>query len=251
MAGTRHVRWWTVPVNVAASVALRLPGAVIGTGMMAVLAGLFGPAWGTAIIYGWMAAGVLTLTGAVEGLLAATVFRYRRAADSWLAEEVDRLAPGRRCRVYVAPGTCGVFALGGHTVGIGEHSVGAGGPTPALLQSAAAAVDDLRRGRTRAELAMGLWAFPWFFAKLTAAAILPRRLHAVARVAAACWCTAATVASAGHGQQGAAILGAFVVTDLLLTAHTRRRRRHDANARPVPKLSPASPAPMLTRAGSL
>ena len=114
-------------------------------------------------------------------------------------------------------------------------------PLPPLLQSAAAAVDDLRGGRTRAELAMGLWAFPWFFAKLTAAAILPRRIHAVARVAAVCWCTAATVVSAGHGQQGAAILGVSVVTDLLLTAHTRRRRRHDANARPVPKLSPASP----------
>jgi len=240
MGGTRHVREWTAPANIAAAVALRLPGAVIGTGMMAVLAGFFGPAWGTAIVYGWIAAGVLTLTGAVEGLLAVTVFRYRRAADSWLAEEVRRLAPRRRYRVYVAPGTSGVFALGGHTVGIGELSVGAGGPTTALQRVTAAAVDDLRGGRTRPELAMGWLAFPWFFAKLTAAAILPRRLHPVARGAAVCWCIAATVISAGHGQFGAAILGACVVTDLLLSAHTRRRRRHDANARPVPQLSPAS-----------
>jgi len=149
------------------------------------------------------------------GLLTVTVFRYRRAADSWLAEEVRRLAPGRRYRVSVAPGTSGVFALGGHTIGIGEHSVGAGGPTPALQRVTAAAVDDLRGGRTRPELAMGWWAFPWFFAKLTAAAILPRRLHPVARGAAVCWCIAATVISAGHGQLGAAILSACVVTDLL------------------------------------
>jgi len=153
-----------------------------------------------------LAAGALTLSGAVEGLLAVTVFRYRRAADSWLAEEVRRLAPGRRYQVYVAPGTSGVFALGGHTVGIGEHSVGAGGPTPALQRAAAAAVNDLLGGRTRPELAMGRWAFPWFLAKLTAAAFLPRRIHAVARVAAVCWCTAATVVSAGRGLLGAAIL---------------------------------------------
>jgi len=54
MVGTREVRPWAVLVNVAAEVALRLPGAVIGTGMVVVVAGFFGPTWGTAIVYGWL-----------------------------------------------------------------------------------------------------------------------------------------------------------------------------------------------------
>ena len=150
------------------------------------------------------------------------------------------MAPRRRYQVYVAPGTSGVFALGGHAVGVGEHSVGGGGPTPALQHATAAAVDDLRGGRTRPELAMGWWAFPWYFAKLTAATLLPRRLHAVARAAAVWWYIAATVITAGHGRVRGAVLGGCVVTDLLLSAHSRRRRRRDANARAVPQLSPAS-----------
>jgi len=191
----------------------------------------------------------LTLTGPVERLLAVTVFRYRRAGDSWLAAEVRRLAPGRRYEVYVAPGTSGVFALGGHTVGIGEHSVDDGLPTPELQQATAAAVAYLRAGRTRPELAMDWLAFPWFFVKLTVATVLPRRLHPVARTLAVCWCTAAAVMSPAHGQVGAAVLGACLVADLLLAARARRRQRRAG--RHVAQLAPATTGQRLVHVGSV
>ena len=148
-------RWWTVTRNVTAGVARRLPSALIGTAMLVTFAGILGPTWGAAVALGWLAAGALVLTRPGERLAATTVLRYRPAPKSWLAADVRQLAPRRRIDVYVAPKATGVFALGGHTVAIGERSVDAGTRSPALQAAARSAVAELRAGRTRPELAMG------------------------------------------------------------------------------------------------
>ena len=70
----------------------------------------------------WLVAGLVTLSRLGERLLTRTVLRYRPAPGSWLEAEVRRLLPGRRVDVYVAPKATGVFALGGHTIGLGEAS---------------------------------------------------------------------------------------------------------------------------------
>ena len=120
-------RWWTVPGNVAAAVAARLPGALIGGAMLVTFAGILGPTWGGAVALAPLAAGALVLTRRGERLAATTVLRYRPAPGSWLAADVAWLALGRRIDVYVAPQASGAFALGGHTVAVGERSVGVGG----------------------------------------------------------------------------------------------------------------------------
>ena len=125
-------RWWTVARDVTAGVARRLPSALIGTAMLVTFAGILGPTWGAAVALGWLAGGALVLTRPGERLAATTVLRYRPAPQSWLAADVRQLAPGRRIDVYVAPKATGVFALGGHTVAIGERSVDAGTRSPAL-----------------------------------------------------------------------------------------------------------------------
>ena len=73
-------RWWAVPVNVAATVAWRLPGALMGVILVVV-------------------AGLVTLSRLGERLLARTLLRYRPAPGSWLEAEVRRLLPGRRVDV--------------------------------------------------------------------------------------------------------------------------------------------------------
>ena len=137
-------RWWTVPVNVAATVAWRLPGALMGVVLVVVAGSMLGPP-GFLLAVLWLVAGLVTLPRFGERLLARTVLRYRPAPGSWLEAEVRRLLPGRRVDVYVVPKASGVFALGGHTIGLGEASLGAGAANPALLMATAAAVDELRR----------------------------------------------------------------------------------------------------------
>ena len=105
------LRWWTVPGNVTAAVAARLPGALIGAVMLVVFAGILGPTWGGAVALGWLAAGALLLTRPGEHAAATTVLRYRPEPRLWLAADVGRLAPGHRIDVYVAPKAAGVFAL--------------------------------------------------------------------------------------------------------------------------------------------
>ncbi len=230
-----------MPLNVTAGVLVRLPGAVIGAAMVVTFAGILGPTWGAAIGYGWLAGGVLASTRQGERLLAVTVMRFRRASDSWLAAEVNRLAPGRRYEVYVAPMTSGVFALGGYTVGIGEYSVGNGVPTPALQAAAVAAVGELRSGRTRSEVAMTWWTLPWLFTKMTLGFLVPRRWHPVLRVLASVMFTVAVLTCVRGGQLAAAALGVCFIGDLLLAANARRRTR-GAGQSVLPRLAPAEPA---------
>jgi hypothetical protein len=153
-----------VPVHVAATVAWRLPGALMGVILFVVAGSMFGPP-GVLLAAIWLVTGLLTGFRFGERALIRTVLRYRPAPTSWLEAEVRRLLPGRRVDVYVAPKATGVFALGGHTIGLGEASVGAGDPTPGLLAAAAAAAEQLRAGRTRPELPLLWWCLPWWFAK--------------------------------------------------------------------------------------
>ena len=231
-------RWWTVARDVTAGVARRLPSALIGTAMLVTFAGILGPTWGAAVALGWLAAGALVLTRPGERLAATTVMRYRPAPQSWLAADVRQLAPGRRIDVYVAPKATGVFALGGHTVAIGERSVDAGTRTPALQAAARSAVAELRAGRTRPELAMGWWSGPWLFAKLTAGAFLRSRWHPFFRLFSV-MVGMSVVTCLGHGQPVAAGLGVCLLADLALDYLGRRRAGAAARRRTVPSLARA------------
>ena len=233
------LRWWTVTGNVTAAVAARLPGALIGAAMLVTFAGILGPTWGGAVALCWFAAGALVLTGPGERAAASTVLRYRPAPQSWLAADVARPAPGRRIDVYVAPKAAGVFALGGHTVAVGQRSVGAGGRTPALRAATVSAVADLRAGRTRPELAMGWWSGPWLFAKLTVGAFAPRRWHPFFRLVGAVMVGASAVTCLRHGQPAAAALGVCMLADLALACLGRRRARAAVRLRTVPSLARA------------
>ena len=231
-------RWWTVARDVTAGVARRLPSALIGTAMLVTFAGILGPTWGAAVALGWLAAGALVLTRPGERLAATTVMRYRPAPQSWLAADVRQLAPGRRIDVYVAPKATGVFALGGHTVAIGERSVDAGTRTAALQAAARSAVAELRAGRTRPELAMGWWSGPWLFAKLTAGAFLRSRWHPFFRLFSV-MVGMSVVTCLGHGQPVAAGLGVCLLADLALDYLGRRRAGAAARRRTVPSLARA------------
>ena len=123
----------------------------------------------------WVVAGLLTLSRFAERVLARTVLRYRPAPGSWLEAEVRQLLPRRSVEVYVAPKASGVFALGGHTIGLGEASIGAGGPTAGLLAATSAAAAEQRDGRTRPEPPLMWWGLPWWFAKQIPGGLLPRR----------------------------------------------------------------------------
>lgn len=147
------LRWWTVPCRVMGAVAARLPGALLGAAIFISFAGILGPDWGGALVLAWLAAGVLVLTRTGERLAATKVLRYRPAPQSWLAVDVARLAPGRKVDVYVAPMAAGVFALGGHTVAVGQWSVGTGVRTLNLQVATDTAVAQLRVGGTRPDLA--------------------------------------------------------------------------------------------------
>ncbi len=236
-------RWWIVPANVAVGVGRRLAGAMVGAVMVITFAGMLGPTWGSAIALGWLAAGAATLTQPGERLLAMRVLRYRRAAGSWLAADVHRLAPGRRVDVYVAPQALGVFALGGHTVAVGERSVGDGTRTRALQAATVAAVADLRSGGTRPELALMWWSSPWVVAKMLLGALLPRRWHPFFRILGGGMLAVAVGTCLGQGQPVAAALGVCMLVDLTLAYVSRRRIRaaqRAASPRLVPLTGPAA-----------
>jgi len=226
-------RWWTVPVNVAATVAWRLPGALMGVILVAAAGSMLGPP-GLLLALVWLAGGLLTLSRFGERLLARTVLRYRPAPGSWLEAEAQRLLPGRRVDVYVAPKTSGVFALGGHTIGLGEASAGAGVPTPALLAAAAAAADQLRRGPTRPELPLIWWAAPWWVAKQIPRHLLPRRWQPLLTLWAAGLLAASIVGSAHGGSPSAVVLTVCGVTDLCISSIRSRRQRRQVH----PQLQP-------------
>ena len=217
-------RLWTVPVNVAATVAWRLPGALMGVVLVVVAGSMLGPP-GFLLAVLWLVAGLVTLPRFGERLLTRTVLRYRPAPGSWLEAEVRRLLPGRRVDVYVAPKASGVFALGGHTIGLGEASLGAGAATPALLMATAAAVDELRRGPTRPELPLMWWAAPWWVAKQIPRHLVPRRWRPLIKMWAVLLLVAAIVSSVHGGSPSAVALTVCGVTDLFITG-MRSRRQH-------------------------
>src|SRR4051812_21616574 len=108
----RPRRWWTVPVNVAATVAWRLPGALMGIILFVAAGSMLGPP-GLLLAMVWLTAGLLSVCRFGERRLVRSVLRYHPAPYSWLEAEVGRLLPGQRVDVYVAPKASGVFALGG------------------------------------------------------------------------------------------------------------------------------------------
>ena len=170
---------WRVVGNITATTASRLPSAVLGAVFGIEVGVILGPI-GMLLAAGWLLAGLATGTPLGERALARVVLRYRPADGSWLEAEVRRLAPGRRVRVYVAPKASGVVALGGHTIGLGELSVGSGAPTPALLQATSAAVLELRSGKTRPELPLLWLSLPWWFAREVAVREAAPAAHAAA-----------------------------------------------------------------------
>ncbi len=234
-------RWWTVPVNAAATVAWRLPGALMGVILVVVAGSMLGPP-GLLLALVWLVAALLTLPRRGERLLARTVLRYRPAAGSWLEAEVQRLLPGRRVEVYVAPKTSGVFALGRHTIALGEASIGAGVPTPALLAATAAAVNQLRRGPTRPELPLIWWAAPWWVAKQVPRHLLPRRWQPLLTLWAVGLLVASIIGTAHGGSPYAVVLTVCGVTDLCISSIRSRRQRRQRR-RVHPQLQPAGPAP--------
>lgn len=223
-------RWWTVPVNVATTVAWRLPGALMGVVLVVVAGSMLGPP-GFLLAVLWLVAGLVTLSRFGERLLARTVLRYRPAPGSWLEAEVRRLLPVRRVDVYVVPKASGVFALGGHTIGLGEASLGAGAATQALLVATAAAVDELRRGPTRPELPLMWWAAPWWVAKQIPRHLVPRRWRPLIKMWAVLLLVAAIVSSVHGGSPSAVILTVCGVTDLWIGAIRGRRRPRRINPR--------------------
>ena len=165
-----------------------------------------------------VAAGRLrSFTRVGERAVVRGVLRYRPAPGSWLAADVAALAPGRRVRVYVAPGLSGVFSVGGHTVAVGARSVGGGTRTAALHDATAEAVRDLCRWRTRVQLPMLWWASPWLLCMWVLASLLPWRLMAFIRLAAPAFLIA-----------GSVLPWAKVVRV------RRPRRRHPVRRDPVP-----------------
>jgi len=217
-------RWWTVPVNAAATLAWRLPGALMGVILVVVAGSLLGPP-GLLLALIWLADALLTLPPFGERLVTRTVLRYRPAPGSWLEAEVQRLLPGRRVDVYVAPKTPGVFALGRHTIALGEASIGTGGSSPALLAAAAAAVDELRRGPTRPELPLIWWAAPWWVAKQVPRHLVPRRWQPLLTLWAVGLLVASIIGTAHGGSPYAVALTVCGVTDLCITGNRRRQHR--------------------------
>jgi hypothetical protein len=98
----RRRRWWAVPVNVTATVAGRLPGALLGAVLFVAAGSMLGPV-GFLVALVWLVAGALTVFRFGERAVARIVLRYRPASGSWLEVEARRLLPGSRVDVYVAP----------------------------------------------------------------------------------------------------------------------------------------------------
>ena len=220
----RPRRWWTVPANVAGTVAWRLPGALMGAILGVAAGSMLGPP-GLLLALMWLVTGMLTGCRFGERALARTVLRYRPAPDSWLEAEVRRLLRDRPVDVYVARKASGVFALGGHTIGLGELSVGTGGPTPALLAATAAAAQELRFGRTRPELPLLWWSVPWWFAKQLPGRLLPRRWLPLIKLWAVGVVTAAIVNGVQTGHLFVIVMTGLAVNDLCITGVRGRRQR--------------------------
>ena len=228
---------WRVGGNVAATAASRLPSAVLGAVFGIELGVILGPI-GMLLAAGWLLAGLATGTRLGERALAHVVLRYRPADGSWLEAEVRRLAPGRRVSVYVAPKASGVFALGGHTIGLGELSVGSGAPTPALLQATADAVLELRSGKTRPELPLLWLSLPWWFARELAVRMLPRRLMPLLRLCFVASMVAGAVNGVQVGRPYVAVLVALMLADMAIRAGRGRRQRRPTRR----QLQPAAAA---------
>jgi hypothetical protein len=231
----------TVPVHVAATVAWRLPGALMGVILFVVAGSVFGPP-GVLLAAIWLVTGLLTGFRFGERALIRTVLRYRPAPTSWLEAEVRRLLPGRRVDVYVAPKATGVFALGGHTIGLGEASVGAGDPTPGLLAATAAAAEQLRAGRTRPELPLLWWCLPWWFAKKIPGRLPPRRWQPLVKLWATCEVAAAMAGGVQTGHPSVIVVTGLAITDLCITAVRGRRQRRPVHRRLQPAGPVAAPA---------
>ena len=231
---------WRVVGNVTATTVSRLPSAVLGAVFGIEVGVILGPI-GMLLAAGWLLAGLAAGTPLGEGALARVVLRYRPAGGSWLEAEVRRLAPGRRVRVYVAPKASGVFALGGHTIGLGELSVGSGAPTPALLQATADAVLELRSGKTRPELPLLWLSFPWWFARELASRMVPRRLKPLLRLCFVASMIAGAVNGVQVGRPYVAVLVALILADMAIRAARGRRHRRPTR----PQLQPAAAGPMV------
>ena len=240
---------WRVAGNVIATTASRLPsallGVVFGAELGVILSAFIGPI-GMLLAAGWLLAGLATGTRLGERLLVRVVLRYEPAGGSWLEAEVRRLAPGRRVRVYVAPKSGGVFALGGHTIGIGELSAGSGAPTPALLQATADAVLELRSGKTRPELPLLWLSFPWWFARELASRMVPQRLKPLLRLCFVVTMVGGAVNGVQVGRPYVAVLVALMLADMAIRACRGRRQRRPARRRLQPAATAvptASPIP--------
>jgi hypothetical protein len=147
--------------------------------------------------------------------------------------------------VYVAPKTAGVFALGGHSIGLGEAGIGAGAPTAALLVATAAAAHQLRRGPTRPELPLIWWAAPWWFAKQIPCHLLPSRWQPLITVWAVCLVVASIVNGVHDGHRSAAALTVCATTDLCISAvrsHRQRRPLAPRQLQPAPSVTAAAAA---------
>jgi len=217
----------------------------LGATMFVSFAGVLGPDWGGALVLAWLTAGVLVLTRLGERLVVTRVLRYRTARQSWLAVDAAGLAGGRKVDVYVAPNAAGVFALGGHTVAVGQWSVGTGVRTPGLQAATATAVAQLRAGGTRADLAMGWWSGPWLLAKVIVGAFLRPGLQSVMRVVGSVLVGMSVFTFLNHGQPVAALLGVCMLADLAIAYLGRRRLRVAAQARAIPSLARAWKTPSL------
>ena len=211
-------------MNTAATAAWRSPGALVGAILCVAAGSMLGPA-GLLLAAVWLVVGLLTVFRFGEGALARMVLRYRPAPDSWLEAEVRRLLPGQRVAVYVAPKASGVFPLGGHTIGLGELSVGAGTPTPALLLATAAAVEELLGGRTRPELPLLWWCVPWWFAKQIPGRLLPRRWQPLIKLWSVGVVAAAVVNALQVGHLTFIVVTTLAVTDLCIAGIRGRRQR--------------------------
>jgi hypothetical protein len=212
----------------------------MGVMLFAAAGSMLGPP-GLLLALVWLLTGALTASRLGERAVARTLLHYRPAQGSWLDAEVRQLLPLGRVDVYVAPRADGLFALGGHTIGLGESSLGAGVPTPVLLAATAAAAHELRSGRTRPELPLMWWCVPWWFAKQIPGRLLPRRLLPLIKLWAVGVVAAAFVNGVQTGHLFVLVLIGLAVTDLAIGGVRSRpglRRSQPA----LRQLQPAAPA---------
>jgi hypothetical protein len=151
----------------------------------------------------------------------------------------DGLLPDRRVDVYETPKASGVFALGGHTIGLGEASTGTGAPTPVLLAATAAAAEELRGGNGP-ELPLLWWGVPWWFARQIPGRVLPRRWQPLLKVWAVGVLAVAAVNAVPNGRPGFIVVSALAVIDLCIVGIRGRRLRRQR--RPIPRQLQRAPA---------